>query len=72
MKAERDRIALILAACVQPKAREELMKLCQLKDKKHFRQAYIKPLLESGQLQMTISDKPNSQKQKYITVSDQN
>jgi hypothetical protein len=29
----------------------------------------LKPLLENGQLQMTIPDKPNGKNQKYIAVS---
>ena len=61
--------AMILEACITPKSREELMALCKLKSKKYFLKAYIKPLLENGQLQMTIPDKPNSQNQKYINTS---
>ena len=62
-------IAMILEACITPKSRDELMTLCQLKSKKYFLKAYIKPLLENGQLRMTIPYKPNSQNQKYINPS---
>ena len=33
-----------------------------------FTGQYLKPLLESGQLRMTIPDKPNSRNQKYVAV----
>ena len=55
-----------LRLCEQPRSREELMVACGLKDKKHFVTAYLKPLLEVGQIKMTIPDKPRSKNQKYI------
>ena len=33
---------------------------------KHFTEHYLKPLLASGKLEMTIPDKPQSKKQKYV------
>ena len=35
-------------------------------NRKHFFNYYLKPLLKSGKLLMTIPEKPNSSKQKYI------
>lgn len=61
-------VATILAFCAQPKSREEIMTMCGLKNKNHFIKAHLKPLLESGQLRMTIPDKPNSRNQKYVAV----
>lgn len=61
-------VAAILAFCAQPKSREEIMTMCGLKNKNHFIKAHLKPLLESGQLRMTIPDKPNSRNQKYVAV----
>ena len=49
-------------------SREEIMTMCGLKNKNHFIKAHLKPLLESGQLRMTIPDKPNSRNQKYVAV----
>ena len=62
-------VATILAFCAQPKSREEIMTMCGLKNKNHFIKAHLKPLLESGQLRMTIPDKPNSRNQKYVAVN---
>jgi len=46
-------------------SRLELQEASDLNDRKHFINAVIKPLLESGLLEMTIPDKPSSSKQKY-------
>ena len=44
------------------------MGYCGYHDAKHFTKKYLKPLLQAGQLQMTLPDKPQSHNQKYITV----
>ena len=36
-----------------------------IRDEKHFRKAYLLPALESGLLERTIPDKPQSSKQRY-------
>ena len=36
----------------------------------HFKKTYLRPLLESGQLQMTLPDKPQSRNQKYVTTQE--
>ncbi|MDR3213441.1 MAG: hypothetical protein LBT71_05935 [Azoarcus sp.] len=36
-----------------------------LKDRKHFQDAYLRPALESGFIEMTLPDKPPSSKQRY-------
>ena len=58
----------ILAFCTTPKAKKELAVFCGFKDLRNFTLKHINPLLESGQLEMTIPDKPKSRNQKYITV----
>ena len=56
----------ILAYCVLPRTRKEITEYCGYKDVRNFTASYLKPLLESGQLKMTLPDKPNSKNQKYI------
>jgi len=58
----------ILEMCVTPRSRDELQTLVGITDRKHFRNAILKPLLDSGKLKMTIPDKPNSRNQKYVRV----
>ena len=38
-----------------------------LRDRRNFYLKYMRPLLDSGKLQMTIPNKPNTKNQKYIT-----
>lgn len=56
----------LLAFCSIPRSRKEMQDFCKLSGRNHFNTSYLKPLLESGQLQMTIPDKPNSRLQKYV------
>ena len=58
----------ILAFCTTPKFKKELAIFCRFKDLRNFTLKHINPLLEAGQLEMTIPDKPKSRNQKYITV----
>ncbi len=46
-------------------SRDELQTALSLKDRKSFRELYLKPALEEGLIEMTIPDKPNSKNQKY-------
>lgn len=59
----------VLAFCVIPRTRIEIQHLLQLKDRKHFREAILKPLLAAGLLKMTIPRKPNSPKQQYVITA---
>ena len=57
----------ILEFCKEPKTTKEIMAYLGLRDRRNFYLKYMRPLLDSGKLQMTIPDKPNTKNQKYIT-----
>lgn len=57
----------LLEFCRTPRTTKEIMEFLGLKHREHFRASLLKPLLESGKLQMTIPDKPTSAKQRYIS-----
>ena len=44
------------------------MKHMGLSSKRQFSERYMKPLLESGRLLMTLPDKPRSKNQKYVAA----
>ena len=50
----------------QRSLRRTLFDAYGLSDREYFRKGILKPLLESGQLRMTIPDKPNSKNQRYV------
>ena len=58
----------ILSFCKAPHSKAEIAEHCGYKNTKNFTQKYLRPLLDSGLLAMTIPDKPRSQNQRYITV----
>ena len=58
----------ILSFCMLPRSKKEITEFCGYKDTRSFTSHYIKPLLESGQLKMTLPEKPSSRNQKYVTV----
>jgi hypothetical protein len=45
--------------------RDELQWVLELKDRTSFRERYLKPALQTGLIELTIPDKPNSRLQKY-------
>jgi ATP-dependent DNA helicase RecG len=58
----------ILHNCLQEKSLLGIMSQVGRKDRTKFRTKFIKPLVESGLLEMTTPDKPRSSKQRYITT----
>lgn len=59
--------ARIITFCSEARSIQEIMEHLQYKDRKTVRK-YLKPLIKQGRIVMTIPDKPNSSKQKYITI----
>ena len=57
----------IIEICKEPKSIKEIMEELGFKSNKTFKRSYIKPLLESRKLKMTIPEKPTSRNQKYIS-----
>jgi hypothetical protein len=47
------------------RSRQELQDAAQMKNRKHFRKAYMEPLVRTDLLALTIPDKPTSRLQKY-------
>jgi len=56
----------ILEFCNEPRTRAELQEFCGYKSPSHFREKILVPLLAGKQLILTIPDKPNSPKQRYV------
>ncbi|WP_243417163.1 ATP-binding protein [Pseudoflavonifractor phocaeensis] len=55
----------LLAFCKTPRTRKEIADYLGVKTVFYVMQHYVKPLLESGQLAMTMPEKPKSRNQKY-------
>lgn len=64
---KKDKLAMILGFCYEAKSVLEIADYLGYKDKRSIRK-YLNVLLSQGRISMTIPDKPNSSKQKYITI----
>jgi ATP-dependent DNA helicase RecG len=63
-----NRSEALLAYCKEPKMRKEMQEYIGVLSRGHFAKSLLRPLLESGQLLMTLPDKPNSRNQKYVAA----
>jgi predicted HTH transcriptional regulator len=70
-QASTEQVMQILQFCVVPKSTTEIMQHLGLSHREHFRSKILLPLIEQGLLTLTIPDKPNSSKQKYITIKNE-
>ncbi|SFN79902.1 ATP-binding protein [Proteiniclasticum ruminis] len=57
----------ILEYCRTPRTREELAKRFGFEAPSYFIKTYISPLIDDGQIKMTLPDKPKSKFQKYYS-----
>lgn len=66
--AQDGRMKMLIDFCSIPRTRDEMQAHIGIDHREYFRKTFLKPLLKSGKLQMTIPDKPNSRNQKYIAT----
>jgi ATP-dependent DNA helicase RecG len=59
----------ILLFCSEPRSREELAEYLGIDSTYYMVTRYIKPLIEKGNMQMTLPDTPKSKNQQYFTAS---
>ncbi|MDE7442300.1 MAG: hypothetical protein K2M69_09065 [Muribaculaceae bacterium] len=55
--------------CKSPKSRNEIMTYLGLKDRKSFRHTYLDTMIAEGRLSMMEPDKPNSNNQRYVSIT---
>lgn len=60
----------LLDFCLIPRSKSEIAQFLGVKTLFHAMGKYVKPLLETGEMAMTMPDKPQSKNQKYYTVND--
>ena len=57
----------IFAFCIEPKSTKEITEYLEFKERKSTSR-YLRMLLQNGRIAMMIPNKPNSSKQKYVTI----
>lgn len=61
----------LLSFCRVPRSRQEIADHFGVKTVFYVMKHYVEPLLQSGQLAMTIPEKPKSRNQRYVAVQEQ-
>ncbi|MCM1027617.1 MAG: ATP-dependent DNA helicase RecG, partial [Roseburia sp.] len=62
---DQDVTKMIIVFCKRPHSAKEIMDYVKINDRSFFRRHYLNPMIKTGQLKMTIPDKPKSGNQKY-------
>jgi ATP-dependent DNA helicase RecG len=66
--AKTDKVIIkLLSYCIEPETREDIFKHLELFNNTKNYNRHVKPLIETGWLELTIPDKPTSKNQKYKT-----
>lgn len=60
----------IMVKVTQPKAIIELMEITGEKNRTRFRSDVLRPLFKNGMIEMTLPEKPNSSKQRYVATEE--
>ena len=58
----------MLRFCTEPRSKTEIAEFMGVKTLYYAMKKYVTPLLDSGQLAMTVPDKPQSKLQRYYAV----
>ncbi len=64
-QSDQDVTKMIIIFCKEPHSAKEIMDYIKINDRSFFRRHYLNPMIKTGQLKMTIPDKPKSGNQKY-------
>ena len=70
VKLDVKKLKALLNYCAEARTRAEIQKFCNISSRDYFRKNILIPLLNNGQLKMTIPDKPNSQNQRYYSLGE--
>lgn len=68
IKLEPEVYVKLISFCNEPRTRNEMQEFCGIRSREYFRAQVLKPMLQAGKITMTIPEKPNSSKQKYIAT----
>lgn len=63
-----DKIQLQVKDRIKNNITPESLGLLRLKDREYYQKEILTPLTKSGKLVLTITDKPTSPNQKYVTI----
>jgi len=67
-RTSTEQAEMLLEFCITPRSTKEMMDYMGVTHREHFRDTVLLPLIESEQISLTVPDKPNSPKQKYVAV----
>ncbi len=62
-----ERVKNLIHFCKEPRTRQEMQEFLKIKDREYFRTKILNPLIKTGEIKLTLPDKPKSPNQKYYS-----